>query len=219
MAKTDKCVSENPCESVDRIKRDTKEKCALDRKEFDALIKALGTEPLSGRVMFIYFMAYLGLRRQESVSLKWEDWDKENNVIKIQRAYKEADQSEGKTKSRSSRQDLPIPKPLQKIMKQWEVEFKNSKLESDWICCHTKGQQIRGGDIYLWWKRFNERHNLRYITFHELRHTNFTLAARYLSTFDLKDLAGWCDLAPAQIYIHKNQESLRKGIDKIFADN
>ena len=50
------------------------------------------------------------------------------------------------------------------------------------------------------------------ISLHELRHTNLTLMARFMSPFDLQNYAGWSDLAPAKIYIHKDQETLRKAI-------
>ena len=80
-------------------------------------------------------------------------------------------------------------------------------------------------NLYRWWKKTIVYANnkeadksgkgmlLPNITLHELRHTNLTLISRYMSPFDLQNYAGWSDLEPAKIYIHKDQETLRKAVN------
>ena len=215
MAIDDELIEINPCTKVVPPKRDTKEKKALSQNNFNKLLNALDSEPLSARVVFIYFLLLLGLRRGEAAALKWSDWDKENKTISIKRAYIVADRSIGLPKSKAGIRTLPLPNKLTEILEKWEKKCDEELMDCEWICVNSYGSILIGGACYKLWKRFKNKHKLPDISYHELRHTNLTIVARYMSPFDLKNYAGWHDLEPAQIYIHNNQESMQLAMSRI----
>lgn len=215
MAIDDELLENNPCTKVQPPKIDTKEKRALLKCEISELLNALDNEPLSGRIVFIYFLLLLGLRRGEAAALKWRDWDKVTNTISIQRAYIVADRTIGPPKSQAGYRTLPLPEKLTEVLIKWESLCKNNLIDCEWICSNSQGTLLIGGACYKWWRRFKNKYGLNDISYHELRHTNLTLVARYLSPFDLQNYAGWSNLEPAQIYIHKNQEAMQLALKKI----
>ena len=70
MALDDDLIPKNPCDKVKPPKKDTLKKKALNKKELNKLFNALESEPMDGRIIFIYLMVLLGLRRGEAIALQ-----------------------------------------------------------------------------------------------------------------------------------------------------
>ena len=217
-------LDENPLNNIPIPKRDTKERTALSKEQFDYLINLLSKRELNGFNVAIQLICYLGLRRGEVVALTWDDYNKKEQTITINHALKEKNHSLGEPKSKSSRRTIPLSENTQKLLQAWKEEYSKVNLDTNFICCNNQGKLMHPQNLRRWWsktiletnnKRFNEEHKgmlLPKISLHELKHTNLTLMARFMSPFDLQNYAGWSDLAPAKIYIHKDQETLRKAI-------
>jgi integrase len=48
------------------------------------------------------------------------------------------------------------------------------------------------------------------MTLHQLRHSNLSMMARYMSPFDLQRYAGWSSIEPARIYIHDDLDAVSR---------
>ncbi|UOE77161.1 tyrosine-type recombinase/integrase [Parageobacillus thermoglucosidasius] len=69
--------------------------------------------------------------------------------------------------------------------KSWNCKEKKERLASSkplWmdgkynlILAHENGQPYHPRSVQRWWERFIERHNLKYINIHALRHTSATI--------------------------------------------
>lgn len=218
-------LSENPLKNIPIPKRDTKERTALTKEEFDYLINLLSKRELNGFNVAIQLICYLGLRRGEVVALTWDDYNEKEQTITINHALKEKNHSIGEPKSKSSRRTIPLSPNTQNLLQRWKKEYSKVQLDTNFICCNNQGKLMHPQNLRRWWAktildtnntRYNKEHKgmlLPNISLHELRHTNLTLMARFMSPFDLQNYAGWSDLAPAKIYIHKDQETLKKAIN------
>lgn len=206
-------IVRNPIDKVIKPKKDTKERKTLSKKEFDDLVKLLDAQPLDGRIMAIYMIMFLGLRRGEAVAVCWDDIDWKDRTVYIRHAFKSADRSVGDPKTEAGKRILPLPDKLYDKLKLWKKVVENELGETEYVCCNTLGNLLYTESLYDWWRSFLNRNSLSKIDLHELRHTNFTFIGRHASLFDLKHFAGWSTLEPAKRYVHNNQDMLRKAID------
>lgn len=213
MAVDDELISNNPCSKVKSPKKDTEEKVALDFNGLVHLLDCLDNEPMNGRVMAIYLMALLGLRRQEAIALTWDDINWNEKFISINKAFKYSDRTIGETKSKSGNRILPIPQRLENALIKWKRLCDDNLMDSNFICCNSKGTMLTCTAHYKWWDNFLRNNHIRKITYHELRHTNLTIMAQKMNPFDLKNYAGWSDLKLTKIYIHRNNESIKKVVN------
>lgn len=215
MAVSDDLIPKNPCKAVNAPSKDTRKKRALSMKELKYLHSCLEKEPMDGKVMLIYLLSMLGLRRQEAVCLTWKDYNKTKKKISINKAYKASTHEIGKTKSKSSNRTLPVPKKLAEVLDKWKKVCEENLITSEYICCTPSGGLMRGESYYEWWKEIKKKYNIPDITLHELRHTNFTIMAQHMNHFALRDYAGWADLSPTSIYIHDNQDLMKSAVEKV----
>ena len=114
----DERIPRNPMAHIKAPRPDTKEKQALTPDELAALIVSLSTLQLDGRVMALYFISYLGLRRSEACALM--DSSIVGNYCRITQAIKERDGSIGETKYPASVRTLPMPQALVDKCAEWQ---------------------------------------------------------------------------------------------------
>lgn len=215
MALYDELIEKNPCNLVKPPKKETSKRKYLSMSQLKKLLDSLDKEPLDGRIVFIYCLALLGIRRQEAIPLRWSDINWEQHTITINKALKYGDNTIGKTKSESGNRIIPIPVRLENILKKWKIECEKNLIESKEICCNSNGDRFDCKSNYAWWKDFKNRYGIEDVTFHELRHTNLSIMAKKIGLFELKQYAGWSDLAPAKFYIHINQDSMVNAVRSI----
>ena len=109
-------LDENPLNNIPIPKRDTKERTALSKEQFDYLINLLSKRELNGFNVAIQLICYLGLRRGEVVALTWDDYNEKEQTITINHALKEKNHSLGEPKSKSSRRTIPLSENTQKLL-------------------------------------------------------------------------------------------------------
>ena len=109
-------LDENPLNNIPIPKRDTKERTALSKEQFDYLINLLSKRALNGFNVAIQLICYLGLRRGEVVALTWDDYNEKEQTITINHALKEKNHSLGEPKSKSSRRTIPLSENTQKLL-------------------------------------------------------------------------------------------------------
>lgn len=177
-------IAINPCDGVDKPK--------VQKKEMDILTPAEVIEFLEAakedRLYALYVVALsTGLRQGELLALEWRDFDRINGSISIQRNLVE---SKGrlcadapKTKKSARRVTLPATavRALESHRKRQALEDANlgpqSRAETKHLIFRdNKGGYLRKSNlIRRSFRKILQRANLRYIRFHDLRHTAASL--------------------------------------------
>lgn len=205
----DGLISSNACDAVRRPKRDTPEKDALDGDGLRNLLDALDALPLDGRVMAVYLMATLGLRRGEACGLYWDDV--RDGCVHVCRAMREADGSISDPKTAAGVRSLPMPPRLAEKMAVWRAVAASNGRSCPYVCLSTNGAALRPQNLYKWWMANRAELGADGMTLHQLRHSNLTMMARSCrSVFDLQRWAGWSSIEPAKIYVHDDDAELKR---------
>ena len=204
-------IAANPCARITPPKTDTKERRALSTDEMDEVWR--NVEPLArcgdGRAMLVLLMLDAGLRPQEAVALKPEEVDVDSMVLHVRTAMKEKSGNIGKTKRPASVRDLPMTERLADVC----AEYSHMRLGGPCFVENTRdGSPLRMQNVRKWWDLHRESFGAPGIVPYELRHSNLTKMARFMSVFDLQAWAGWSSIAPAKVYVHRDQSSLEAAV-------
>lgn len=73
---------------------------------------------------------------------------------------------------------------------------------------------MRPQNLQRWWDKNRDMLGAGGFSLHQLRHSNLSMMARFMSPFDLHHWAGWSSLAPASVYIHDDLDSMRSAVRK-----
>jgi integrase len=217
-AEDDGKIAVNPMRKLKPPRTDTKERDALTKDEIGLFLNRVDQLPLDGRVMALYLMACLGLRRGEACALM--DADVHDGMAHVRYAVKERNGKLGRPKSAAGIRTLPVPPRLQAKIDEWRiVRWEKGYGDAKTLACDTQGGMLLPQNLYRWWRGDVEHKGVRNelgcpdMVLHELRHSNLTMMARHLSPFDLQRYAGWSSLEPARVYIHEDLESVVKGVE------
>ena len=169
--------------------------------------------------------AFYGLRRSEIVGLRWESINFEANAITIEHtvtvasvAGKNVIVADDTTKTKSSYRTLPlIPVIRTKLLAVQEEQERNRKLcgksfnkaESRYIYTDALGNRIKPDYLSSEFPKFLEKHGLRRIRFHDLRHSCASLLlANGVSLKEIQDWLGHSTFkTTADIYAHLDSDS------------
>ena len=214
-AEDDGIIQKNPMRKLKLPHRDTKEREALPPEDISRLLDGLDALPLDGRVMAVYLMACLALRRGEACALM--DADVHDGLARVRYAVKETDGTIGRPKSAAGIRTLPMPPRLEAKVDEWrEVRSANGYPDAPTLACDTRGGVLRPQNLYRWWREVSPGLGFEGVLLHELRHSCLSMVARHLSPFDLQRYAGWSSLASAKVYIHEDLDSVISGVKSAF---
>lgn len=160
-------IHKNPCVMVKRpsAERYTPEN-VYDENDFNKLLSlSVGTE----HELPILFAGLCGLRRSEVFGLTWEDIDLEKRTISVCRAAvpTEEEVTLKSTKNYTSKRTFVYPDCMQDILKE--------KRGIGLIFHEPDGTPTNGGNYSHRFKYFLDKHKLKHIRFHDLRHFNATM--------------------------------------------
>lgn len=220
----------NPMTLVDPVTSGHKEVDALSEAEAERLFNCLDSDaPLFWQTA-IRIMYRNGLRRGEVAGLKWENIDFENETLMVRNNVINNRETGFKNvlkapKSKSSIRDIPITPDVLELLKRWKVEqatqYGVALLPSAFVFGSPVDpyNPIRPDSITQWFARFNERHNLRCVSPHDLRHTCATELIRYgASTKATQTIMGHSDSSITnKYYVKVNQSDLRSAMDRVSA--
>lgn len=169
---------------------------------FDALDK---TEDPFKTMVYVSF--YTGARRGEVLALRWKDIDFDNNIIQIQQnkvrtvngtTFKD-------TKNKRSR-EFVAPEVLMKRLK----EFYNNQDKEELLFNIYPSTYSRN------WSNFVKKNNLKYITLHDLRHTNGSLlASKGVDIVTIAKRLGHLPATASAYYLHAVSEEDKKASQKL----
>ena len=219
--KTD-LVTQNLAMEVDRPKKNDYQPVFLDAEELQHLFEVVKGTKLELPVLVA---AFYGLRRGEVCGLKWDVIDFERGTISVKRTviftnadgtYREVEQQSAKTKS--SLRTLPLVGSFRDyFMQVKEAQELNKKVcgncynyEYDgFVFVDEMGERMKMNYLTSAFPKFLERHGLRRMRFHDLRHSCASLLlANSVPLKQIQEWLGHSDFSTtANIYAHLDYTS------------
>ena len=219
--KTDMLV-QNVADKVDRPKKNSFQPVFLSAEEMQKMFEALRGTKLELPVLVA---AFYGFRRGEVLGLKWDAIDFERGTISIKRTvtftkadgtYREVEQQSAKTKS--SLRTLPLVGSFRDyFMQVKEAQELNKKVcgncynyEYDgFVFVDEMGERMKMNYLTSAFPKFLERHGLRRMRFHDLRHSCASLLlANGVPLKHIQEWLGHSDFTTtANIYAHLDYSS------------
>lgn len=183
-----------------------KEQEIYNNEEIKLLFDALEDETEPFKTM-VYVSFYTGARRGEVLALRWQDIDFNNNIIHIiQNKIRKKDGTKIKETKNKRTRSFVAPQVLINKIK----EIYNNQNPSDLIFNYYPATYTR------MWQQFIERKNLKYITLHDLRHTNGSiLASKGVDIVTIANRLGHLPATASAYYLHAVSEEDRKASQKL----
>jgi len=187
-AKEWKIINTEPMAGVPKPKENTPEMQYYDEQEISQLIEALQSEEIHFKVI-ITLAFTTGMRRGELLGLEWKHLDLDRGIIDVRQTlplFKERQPIFKGPKRKSSIRKISIPASVVEELRQFE-DFKKRERMNSKLPWRGDGRFLLfcrpdGWPYYpkIWGDRWREFHreklpNLKYIRFHDLRHTSASL--------------------------------------------
>lgn len=213
---------QNVADKVDRPKKNDFQPVFLSADEMQKMFEALRGTKLELPVLVA---AFYGFRRGEVMGLKWDAIDFERGTISIKRTvtvtkadgvYREVEQQSAKTKT--SLRTLPLVGSFKEIFMQVkEAQELNKKICGNcynydydgFVFVDKMGERMRMHYLTSAFPKFLERHGLRRMRFHDLRHSCASLLlANGVPLKHIQEWLGHSDFSTtANIYAHLDYSS------------
>lgn len=217
-------IKSNPADKIEKPKKNDYTASYYKEEELSVLFEVSKGDPLE---LPIILAAYYGLRRSEILGLKWDAIDFVNEEISINFTVTEVSMGAGKgnkiveklgTKSKYSKRVLPLVKPIEDLLikKRKEQDEKKrlcgssyNKKYLEFINVNELGERMKPNYITQHFAIILEKHGLRKIRFHDLRHSCASLL--YANGVSLKEIQEWLghsDISTtSNIYTHLDSKS------------
>lgn len=175
----------------------------------------------------LYLVAlFTGMRRGEILALKWNNVDLKNKTITVcesrkrYKAYMDDGTSQNTIadnapKTKNSNRIIPINDTLNKLLITHKLEQNTCINENNYVFINSNGTSLQPEYLRLMQQSICKRANIRYVSFHALRHT---FATRLIeSGTDIKTvskLLGHSDVfITLNTYVHETMDSKRSATD------
>ena len=221
-------IDSNPADKIERPKKARFTGSFYDSNEIQKLFEAARGTNLE---IPIFLGAFYGLRRSEALGLKWDAIDFTNNTITIRHTVtscmidgRHIQTATDTTKNKASLRTLPlIP-----VFKEHLLEIKAKQEENrrlcgrcydsrylDYVCVDPLGSLLTPNYISGSFPKLLEKHGLRRIRFHDLRHSCASLLlSNGVPMKQIQDWLGHSDFSTtANIYAHLDYNSKMASAD------
>ena len=214
--KTDLLVK-NPADQVDRPKVNKFVGSFYDKDEINRLLAVVRGTKIE---LAVLLASFYGLRRSEILGLKWNAIDFESKTITIQHIVTQVSVDgtlllvqKDRTKNKASRRTLPLVPQIEQFLLRLQREQKTHRA----VCksCYNNeylgylyvdemGNLIKPDYVSENFKLTLQKHGLRHIRFHDLRHSCASLLlANGVSMKSIQEWLGHSDFGTtANIYAH-----------------
>ncbi len=215
-------LDNNPADRVQRPRKERYQAHPYNGEELEVLFeKVKGTNLELGVIL----AAFYGLRRSEACGLKWSAIDFTRKTITISHTVSQV-KVDGKitlvgkdrTKTKSSHRTLPLVGPFEELLLAIrDKQEANRRICGncycqeylDYVYVNEMGELMKPNYLSQAFPAFLEKHGLRHIRFHDLRHSCASLL--YANGVALKDIQEWLghsDIATtSNIYTHLDYSS------------
>lgn len=214
----------NPADKVELPK--SEEIFHGDFYDADEINTLLEVSQGSRLLLAILIAAFYGLRRSEVLGLRWKAINFKNDTIEVSHVLTEYVDDNGnrirvgkdRTKNRTSRRVLPLMPQVRKALLEWKEQQELYKAMCGKEYCRDYvgyvfvdelGMLMKPSYISQGFKKHLEKHGLRHIRFHDLRHSCASLLLA--NGIDLKRIQEWMGHASiettSKYYGHLKYES------------
>ena len=212
----------NPADKVDRPKKQKFIAEHYSLEELEALFDASKNHYLG---LLIQVTAFYGLRRSETLGLRWDAIDFENKTITIKHILttvqidgKQTIIKEDRAKTKSSLRSLPLVPRFEKAFKELKEQQEENRRVCgksycteyiDYIFVNGIGKIYNPNSVTEAFGKLLKENGLRKIRFHDLRHSCASLLlANGVSLKEIQEWLGHSDIATtADIYSHLDFKS------------
>ena len=212
----------NPADKVDRPKKQKFIAEHYSLEELEALFDASKNHYLG---LLIQVTAFYGLRRSETLGLRWDAIDFENKTITIKHILttvqidgKQTIIKEDRAKTKSSLRSLPLVPRFEKAFRELKEQQKENRRVCgksycteyiDYVFVNGIGKIYNPNNVTEAFGKLLKENGLRKIRFHDLRHSCASLLlANGVSLKEIQEWLGHSDIATtADIYSHLDFKS------------
>ncbi|WP_366160645.1 site-specific integrase [Bacillus infantis] len=180
-----KFIKENPAAPVKPPKVKHKKSDVYSKEDVSVILDLLKQKPFHWEILVLLALS-TGAREGEIAALEWKHVNFDKATIYIEQAIAEVKGEGVKVKETKTDRErtVSIPAPLVSMMKKLKAQRNQEKFmigdkwewpDHHFIFCNEFGKPIRPDSISQWWRRFTQKADVKYIRFHDLRHTSATL--------------------------------------------
>ncbi|MEK4142098.1 site-specific integrase [Paenibacillus sp. FSL M7-0547] len=188
-------IKDNPMDDVPKPKEpETKLLDVYDEKESNIVFKALeqvampfknGSAELFKILITLAFT--MGMRRAELLGLGWTHIDLDRMQLTTRYSiptFKDSKPIIKRPKNKSSIRTISIPMSVVIALKAYKIVWDKMRSDNadlwvndnyDFLFCHPNGMPIYPKSLSDKWKAFVKKTGIRYIRFHDIRHTSVTI--------------------------------------------
>jgi integrase len=214
-----KFVPENPGEDLAMPDTKTVEKPTLSMDQIVALVSAV-TDPHD--LCLLCIGIFCGTRTSEVLGLQWKSWQGDY-LLPFGTAH-EGQFFAGKLKTGASRDAIPVPEPIRKVIAAWQRQCEDPSPEAFMFATFGRGDRLgsdvpRHGKNFLRWRIHPIAEKLeiptRLITFQVMRRTLGTDLQKYGTLKDAQRILRHADIkTTGNVYMQAIPESVMKAINK-----
>ncbi|MDQ1910550.1 tyrosine-type recombinase/integrase [Paenibacillus sp. GD4] len=179
-------IRNNPAADIKKPKVNRKEIEVYDEEEVALLFELLEKEPLKWRMMIMLAIT-TALRRGELVGLEWKHIDLDKGILEVRQSISHSINGQriiSEPKTVKSKRKVSLPDTVVEHLKEYYLEARKKRLalgdawkggDHFFVFSSDEGMAYYPETPYLWFRGFLKKHSLKYIRFHDLRHTSATL--------------------------------------------
>lgn len=219
-------LKQSPLSSIKSPSVTYKESDVYNEVEVRYLLDLLNHEEPHWRMMILLAIT-TGLRRGELVGLEWKHIDLELGVISVRQSITMFENGQPYIKlpkTKKSIRNITLSDLMVQELKAYQehclVEWDSLKSTRNekhfFVFFNHYGQAFQPQSPYSWFRNFIKKHNLKYIKFHDLRHTSATLLiSKGVHAKVISERLGHSNISTTMnIYGHVLQEADREAANK-----
>ncbi len=187
----------NPARDVEKL-RESYDAARFDFYSPEEIGKLVAKAESSQDGVVYLTAAFSGLRRGELVALLWEDVDFENHSIRVWETVTQRER--GRPKSRKSR-TVPMVEDVAGALKRLKARERHTQPKNP-VFAGEDGEPIDGSALRRRYVADLDRAGLRFLRFHDLRHTFGSLAINSASIVQVQAWMGHADIKTTMRYLH-----------------
>lgn len=187
----------NPTKGVEKL-RESYQAARFDFYSPEDIHKLVASASDSQDGTIYLTAAFSGLRRGELIALLWEDVDFENHSIRVWETVKRRER--GVPKSRRAR-TVPMVEDVADALKRLKGRESHTQ-PKDPVFAGESGETIDGSALRRRYVEDLDSAGLRFLRFHDLRHTFGSLAINSVSIVQVQAWMGHADIKTTMRYLH-----------------
>lgn len=200
-AEKNRYILANPCRWVELPSMERRVPTFYTAEQMEKLLSAIADEPL---YPLIKITAFYGLRRSETLGLKWSSINFDEDMLTIQSTVVKVTKIVEKdtTKNASSRRSFPLIPEIRELLLKMKEQQKGT--HSPYVFVWPDGRPIAPDYVTRTFGKLLKKYGFPYIRFHDLRHSCASiLLSKGMSLKDVQDWLGHADIKmTSNVYGH-----------------